>query len=322
MSLEYPLHIRSNIEGRILEKYPLAALVQAAETVSLRYRREAGGKGFQIQSEVEALSYLAARMPATYAANAKVMSEVIRLYPDFRPESVLDVGAGPGTASLCAVNQFETIKSSLLIEPNRYLKQSGRDFLSSFTSGFEWGESKVENLELGRSFDLVLASYVFNEIEKSNLNKLVEKIWSTCSKIMIIIEPGIPQGAGVIQSIRNWAIKSNISILAPCPQVNECPLANTDSKWCHFSVRISRSKLHKTLKGGDAGFEDEKFSYIVLSRERVTPPEYRLIGHPSGTKLRELQVCGKNGAETLKISKSNPSHKASKKLEWGDGFDG
>lgn len=321
MNVELPPTIRTVLESQILEKYPLSALTQAAGEVSSRYRREGQGHNFQITSEVEALSYLAARMPATFAANTMVMSAIAKLYPAFAPTSVLDIGAGPGTSTIAARQYFDSVETAQLVEPNYHLKKAGVDYLSAPLGNVTWTAGKLEEFKTQNAHDLVIVSYVLNEIEPKKLGSLVEKLWAACSGVLMILEPGTPQGAGVIQAVRDLAITQNINILAPCPHSGECPLAGIETRWCHFSVRTSRSKLHKVLKGGDAGFEDEKFSYIVLSREATTPQKYRIIGHPSGTKLREVQVCSPNGAETLQVSKSHPLHKLSKKLEWGDGFD-
>lgn len=322
MNVELPPTIRTVLESQILEKYPMSALTNAANDVSSRYRREGSGHNFQIASEVEALSYLAARMPATYAANTMVMSAVAKLYPAFEPKSVLDVGAGPGTSTIAARQYFESIQTAQLVEPNYHLKKAGVDLLSTPLNNATWSATKVEDYKPTSAYDLVIASYVLNEIEPKKLGALIQKLWAACSGVLMILEPGTPQGAGIIQAVRDWAIAQNVNILAPCPQSGKCPLAAIETRWCHFSVRTSRSKLHKVLKGGDAGFEDEKFSYIVLSRVQTTPQKYRIIGHPSGTKLREVQVCVASGvAETLQVSKSHPLHKLSKKLEWGDGFD-
>ena len=47
---------------------------------------------------MQAAAYMAARMPACYAAVYKVLEEVSARLPAFAPESMLDFGAGPGTA--------------------------------------------------------------------------------------------------------------------------------------------------------------------------------------------------------------------------------
>ena len=36
--------------------------------------------------------------------------------------------------------------------------------------------------------------------------------------------------------------------------------------WCHFTQRLPRSRAHKQIKGAELPFEDEKFSYVALTR--------------------------------------------------------
>lgn len=321
MSYELPSSLRVELDAYALDKVGGAGLRLAAEEVSLRYRREAG-RNFQIKNEAEALSYIVARLPATYAANRRVLSEIETLLPDFAPLSVLDVGAGPGTASLAAVESFSSVESLHLVEMNRYLQQAGQDLICSRFPQVDWVNEKVEQFTPRQTYDLILSSYVLNELSLASVLQQIKKLWAMCSGCLVILEPGTPEGGSLISMIRDAMIgEENTHLLGPCPHEVVCPLKDVEGVWCHFSVRTSRTKLHKTLKGGDAGFEDEKFSYLVLSRFAVKPPVYRLIGHPAGAKLRELQVCGPKGAETLQVSKSHPLHKRSKKLDWGDGFD-
>lgn len=301
-------------------------LVRAAEDISRRYRREGDSGTFQIESESEAYAYMAARMPATYAVNQRILLELQKIYPLFSPVRVLDVGAGPATASLSASQFYPSIASIELLEVNQFFVSIGQRVMSDYIRAGRWMQGGLHQIEKNTKeerYDLVLCSYVLNEIPLSDIEKTVEKLLSTCSDTIIIIEPGTPHGAEIIGKVRAWAaITKSIDVLAPCSHTGACPLQEYTSRWCHFSVRTSRSKLHKALKGGDLGYEDEKFSYIILSRQKPAEQSgYRVIGNPTGTKIRELQICGKNGAETLRISKSHPLYKRAKKVEWGDSLE-
>ncbi len=75
-----------------------------AAAISKTYRD--GGNSGAITSETDALAYALARMPATYAAVAASLERAGRDRPDFAPQSLLDVGAGPGTASWAAAEAF------------------------------------------------------------------------------------------------------------------------------------------------------------------------------------------------------------------------
>lgn len=58
----------------------------------------AGSQRLHGWDEVQAAAYVAARMPGCFAATYKVLEEVSMRLPGFRPASLLDFGAGPGTA--------------------------------------------------------------------------------------------------------------------------------------------------------------------------------------------------------------------------------
>ena len=77
---------------------------------------------------------------------------------------------------------------------------------------------------------------------------------------------------------RDILLREGAFLLAPCPHSGPCPLQSPDR--CHFSCRVSRSRLHRMLKGGEAPYEDEKFTYLIFSR---TP------GTPTGRIIRRAQ---------------------------------
>src|SRR5580692_6725312 len=70
---------------------------ERAAAISKTYRE--GGHSGAIKSEIDALAYALARMPATYAAVTASLNALREIIPRFEPASLLDVGAGPGTAS-------------------------------------------------------------------------------------------------------------------------------------------------------------------------------------------------------------------------------
>ncbi|MFA7276084.1 MAG: small ribosomal subunit Rsm22 family protein [Pseudobdellovibrionaceae bacterium] len=326
MVYQIPLALRQRLES-FLSRHDVAggALLQGAEAVSRRYRREKGesGGGLQVTSFDEAAAYAAVRMPATFVAVSDVLGRLREGHPDFTPLSLLDVGAGPGTASHAAHLLYEGLGHSTLIEPNRHLRDVGKA-LQDEGCAWEWQDKKLARGAVLPEADLVVVSYVLNELDVKDIAQVLPLLWNVARGALVIIEPGTPLGAGVIQQVREWARgETGAHILAPCPQENECPLAREVGRWCHFSARAERSRLHKSLKGGaDLGYEDEKFSYIIVTRAQGHVFGNRLIGHPSGKKVIDLQLCRETGeTETVQIPKSNALHGVVKKLGWGDGFD-
>src|SRR5919109_2245107 len=99
--MQLPQDLREAID-RELEGIPLADLARAAERLSERYRSERRDGTFHLNDELAAWAYLATRMPATFAAVSASYRAVAEARPDFRPRTILDVGAGPGTATWAA----------------------------------------------------------------------------------------------------------------------------------------------------------------------------------------------------------------------------
>src|ERR687898_2317625 len=79
-----------------------------AASISKTYR-DGGGSG-AIRSEADALAYALARMPATYAAVTASLNALGEITPQFAPNSLLDVGAGPGTATWAATEALPSLQ--------------------------------------------------------------------------------------------------------------------------------------------------------------------------------------------------------------------
>src|ERR1700719_4419413 len=96
-----------------------------AAIISQTYR--GGGGSGAIKSQTDALAYALARMPATYAAVAASLNALCETRPDFAPKNLLDVGAGPGTASWAAATAFASLQGFTLIDANAALGALAQD---------------------------------------------------------------------------------------------------------------------------------------------------------------------------------------------------
>ncbi len=97
-------------------------LAARAAAQSQNYR--SGGGSHDIRSRDDALAYAFARMPATYAAAIAVLN-ALRGVCDFAPRSLLDVGAGPGTAAFAATQAFPSLADIRLVEANAEMRALG-----------------------------------------------------------------------------------------------------------------------------------------------------------------------------------------------------
>lgn len=96
----------------------------------------------------------------------------------------------------------------------------------------------------------------------------------------------------------------------------------TGDNWCHFAVRVQRTRLHKALKGGDAPYEDEKFTYLVLTREKPENPcRARLLRHAQiGPGRILLPVCEAGEEKTMTVTKKTHFGSGPEKSDGENGF--
>jgi ribosomal protein RSM22 (predicted rRNA methylase) len=108
-------------------------------------------------------------------------------------------------------------------------------------------------------------------------------------------------------------------VAAPCPHERPCPLQPPD--WCHFAQRLPRSRDHLLLKGAEVPFEDEKFSYVVLSRTKPQPTAARVLAPPKITKSAvTAKLCKEGGVETETAARREPeAYRRFKSWRWGEG---
>ena len=119
---DLPAELKAALDARLHGLSRSDAAARAA-LISRTYR-DGGGSG-AIRSEADALAYALARMPATYAAVTASLNALAEITPDFAPKSLLDVGAGPGTASWAAAEAFSSLTSFTLLDANSALAHAG-----------------------------------------------------------------------------------------------------------------------------------------------------------------------------------------------------
>ncbi|MGD0665002.1 MAG: small ribosomal subunit Rsm22 family protein [Rhabdochlamydiaceae bacterium] len=278
---------------------------KAAMALSLRYR---SGETPYLRSMEDRYAYLVTRLPATQAALRKVFEEL----RGAEISSYLDIGAGPGGSWEVAAEVFPMIQGATFVELDREFVKIGKSRLEG--KPVTWKNESASDLN-EKAHDLVLFSYSWGEIKKL---PVLHKAWELCSKFLVIVEPGTPRGYAAMLEARDELIKKGGHVLAPCPHSKKCPWEGS-KEWCHFGVRLERSREHQRAKEGSMGFEDEKFSYIIISREPGKPFFGRMVKDSLRRKGHTiLTLCTDNGIESKTVSKKNENYKNINKLNWGD----
>lgn len=236
-----PAELKAALDGK-LQGFSRTDAAQRSQKISTTYR--AGGGSGTIKSEADALAYALARMPATYAAVAASLNALTEVAPDLGPETLLDVGAGPGTASWAAAEAFPSLQSFTLLDANATLSrlalELARDSTRLANCRYLPGDAGANLAEVSQA-DLVVASYVIGELSEGDQRKLAEAMWAKARHVLVVIEPGTPAGYARILTLRQQLIAAGAYVAAPCPHEKPCPLTAPD--WCHFSQRLPRCRL-------------------------------------------------------------------------------
>lgn len=310
--MELPIEIRNKIEKEA-DKYGISELKKAAARLSDKYRKaERKENADFVTDDIEAVVYSITRMPATFGAVSKVFSYIKEIIPTDDICTFLDVGAGTGSACLAANSIFENDLKITCLEKNKYMRKYGEKFSSE-----KYLNADILSYESNEKYDMIISSYMLNELNPDDFKKIIRKLWSMTGKILAITEPGTPAGYEIIKKSREILLNENAHIISPCVHENECVLSDND--WCHFTSRISRTKLHKALKDGDVPYEDEKFSYVAFSKNEVSHKGSRILRHPYIEKGKiTLNLCTENEIKNIVVTKKNTEFKAARKAECGD----
>lgn len=309
-------------------------LQRAYESLSFRYHEAQQGKNPMAgySSFLETLAYVAARLPASYA----VVSQCLNEFPaGYCPTSLLDLGAGPGTASLAFLESYPQVHPTL-VEGSHESLELAKVLLSDCTQTNYYSQSLLRFLEQNPvpSYDVVVASYVLGEVTPASRLTILEQAIQVAQDYILVILPGTPRDFEILRELRSHVLHvaetsgDLLRIVAPCPHALACPM-KLGGDWCHFSVRLSRSTWHRRLKSAELSYEDEKYSYLLIAKgeqasfhkERKIPGQGRIVKNPQHRGGHgHVDVCTSDGTlDRVNYSRSkSKNYKEMKNLQWGD----
>lgn len=318
--MEFPIELRTAIEMNTTGM-KLDQMKQIAGELSSRYRTESGEGKKLLTKDSEAAVYAVVRMPATFGAVRSALAYALEA-DGIRISSLLDVGAGTGAASWAA-DALLDLERITCLEREEAMRKLGKALMkegSPSLQNAEWKSADLISEDIGESGDLVVASYMLNELAPENRRKVLDKLWQAAERMLLIVEPGTPEGYRQLQDAREYLLAEGAHIAAPCPHESACQMGEAD--WCHFTCRVARSRLHRQLKGGDVPYEDEKFSYMAFTKSETGHAAARILRHPYSEKGRiSLELCSGQGIGKTVIKKRDGSlFSRARKAACGDSF--
>jgi ribosomal protein RSM22 (predicted rRNA methylase) len=325
MSLPLPATLREACEA-FARGLPAGEITRRAAAMSERYR--AGRTSHDaVTTTADVAAYLIARLPATYAAVGAALRATSELVPSFAPTSLIDLCAGPGTASLAALAHWPQLRALALVDASPLLLEAARRLLDASELA---GAAQLIHASLDAALDrlpkaeLVLMSYALVELDERDIPDLALRILALADGIAIFVEPGTPEGFRRLLTVRTALLAAGAALVAPCPHALPCPMSET--QWCHFAERLPRTRTHRLAKDAELAFEDEAYAYLAFARRPAEiAPEARIVSRMRVTKVEaSCRLCTREGAlaDHAAPRRDREAYARLRRLGWGDALTG
>ena len=125
---------------------------------------------------------------------------------------------------------------------NAHEQEAEPEHLQRQKSHISWRRFLNENVR--RKYDVVMASFVLNEIaNEKERERVIRALWNNTNGVLVFVEPGTPMGFRLIEHARATVLAqrdrtnplNNPTVLSPCAHDGVCPMTRTVNSWCHFT---------------------------------------------------------------------------------------
>ncbi|MCX5523691.1 small ribosomal subunit Rsm22 family protein [Streptomyces bobili] len=307
----------------LLDGLPARQAGLAVERLIANYRGATPTDTPILRDRADVAAYAAYRMPATFEAVRSALEAFADAVPDWTPGSHVDVGGGTGAATWAVGATWPGRRPVTVLDWSEPALAVGRELAASNPAleQARWQRARIGSALTLEPTDLVTVSYVLNELPAADRTALVDAA-AAAAQAVVIVEPGTPDGYGRIIEARDRLIAAGFRVAAPCPHSAACPIVPGED-WCHFSARVSRSSLHRQVKGGSLPYEDEKFGYVAAARFPVDPAPSRVVRRPQirkGQVLLDLCEAEERLTRTTVSKRHGDLYKAARDADWGDAW--
>jgi ribosomal protein RSM22 (predicted rRNA methylase) len=300
-------------------------IAQAAKRLSLMFTSGHAPLPAHYLADADAL---AAYRAAFLLPNAKkvlhclAQMERLSLLPHEGPLDILDLGAGPGTASLAASLFFaqrrpaQPIRCWAIDQEAAALQEAQRLFaaIRSPSHDFEAHIARISpeaisKLLGARRFHLIIAANVFNELDAPDAaHRLCQTLLADQLRphgAFLIIDPALRETARPLMQLRDALLLDGTAhVLAPCLCQSGCPMLRAnDRDWCHFYIDWECPALVARIDAlSGMRHRHLKMAYLLLRAkgegcENSSDKDLaRVVSSPLDSKgKRELVLCAMSG---------------------------
>jgi ribosomal protein RSM22 (predicted rRNA methylase) len=263
---------------------------------------------------------------------------------------ILDIGSGPGSATLGVLEFFSRMekKPALEFTAADHVAENLEDATTYFAAyqercrinaSLHTIKTSAEKLEplLKGHHDLIILSNVLNELFRNDKERIIRRI-DILNKIVkrflthdgscIIIEPALHDTSREMLMVRDGLLTQGFHVYSPCLMNENCPALVNPKDWCHEDVPWDPPALIKEIdKVAGLKKDSLKFSYVVLRKDNLSltdiygPDSFRIVSEPIMSKGKiEFYLCGKGGRRLImRLDKDkSPANEAFGAVKRGD----
>ncbi|MCE9624846.1 MAG: small ribosomal subunit Rsm22 family protein [Deltaproteobacteria bacterium] len=269
--------------------------------------------------------YILYFLPINFAKTRFVLDRFPEKFWKRKTYRVLDIGCGPGSASLAFLDALKKKNPSaeielVLVEQNANVLADAQRLLRGFA-----GKLKIEirafplwlhGFRFQGEYDLILMSHVLNEMVKYSAQERSEWLLPRLQEhlapegIVALTEPALKRPTRELMALRDHLIEDKeFCVLGPCLHDEVCPmLAATRSDWCHFYLDWDEPEYLQAL---DRMVKNDnhflKVAYVLLGRTAAWKKSlprgrdtYRVVSNRMQNREKtEAVLCGPPGRLTV-----------------------
>uniref|UniRef100_A0AAR2JUU5 Ribosome assembly protein METTL17, mitochondrial n=1 Tax=Pygocentrus nattereri TaxID=42514 RepID=A0AAR2JUU5_PYGNA len=267
--------------------------------------------------------FMAARLAGGYAAVMRALNEIKKRDPLFAPRSLLDFGSGLGTALWASHTHWgDALKEYVCVDASGAMNRLAEQLL---TGGGDTDTPLVKHVYFRQFFpvspkvqsDLVVAAFSLSELaSQKEREDTVLTLWRKTNSYLVLVENGTKEGHQILMEARDVLLKVWLKMNKMLASI-ACQLQ-------------CKQNLYLSCPPQNADWEEERFSYLIVSREareapgeregvewgRLTAPVHRRTRHVqcqiccSSGELKQLAVTARqHGRDAYRCARSS---------NWGD----
>ncbi len=293
-----PADIQEKVKA-LFDGFDKEMLISKREQLTEKYKTHQAVNKSVFETNDDSAVYAISRMPATYAVVYSLLKTLMQEEKLSDIGSVIDIGSGTGSVFFAWRELFENATISLYERDKNMI-----DIFEQLVEDVKVNRFDILKDNLLVKGDLVISSYLFSELNEEGRKVALQKMLDCSNRYVLLIDTGTPRTYENFMKLKKQVLEMGYRVVAPC-ESEKCGLKDD---YCQFYARVERSSLMRLSKTAELSYEDEKYFYLLISKDLKTPKiiEKRVIRRPQiKTNFVELKLCTCSGVVTENITKKD-----------------